>query len=346
MATMPRVGFGLLDDRLGERLGVAGGHRLGRPDERVEDRCIVEMLLVVVLGRRIAAALLGQHVHEDRAVFRQLDRVVQGVLELFDVVAVERADVAHAQRFEERRRLQELAHAGLERIHRRSGLVTDDGQRLEELLEPTLAAHVHRVESDVGQCVRQLAGDPVGQARMGRSLVAALAVGRQVRHGRRVRPAVVVEDHDHPPPAVADVVQGLVRHAAGQRPVADHGDDVAMIVGAEVAGDRHPVRVREHGRGVAVLDLVVDRLLAARVAGQPARLAKLLELGLAAGDDLVDVGLVAGVPHDRVGRRVEDPVQGEREFDGTEVRAEVTGIVGHGGDDEVPDLAGQLVELW
>ena len=296
-----RVGLGFLDDRLGERLGVAGGDGLRWPDERVEHRCVVEVLLVVVLGRRIAATLLRQDVHEDRAVLRQLDGVVQRVLHLLDVVSVERADVPHAERLEERRRLQELADAGLERVHRRPGLVADDGQRLEELLEPTLTAHVDRVEPDVGERRGQLVGHAVGQARVRRPLVAALTVGRQVRHRRRVRPAVVVEHHDHLAAAVADVVEGLVGHTTGQRTVADHGDDVAVRVDAEVAGDRHPVGVRQRGRRMAVLDVVVHRLLAARIARQTPGLAQLLELGLPAGDDLVHVRLMAGVPENGVG---------------------------------------------
>ncbi len=230
------VGLGLLDDRLGERLGVARGHGLRRPDERIEDRRVVEVLLVVVLGRRVAPTLLGEDVDEDRTVLRQLDGIVQRVLHLLDVVAVERAGVAHAECLEERRRLQELAHPGLEGIHRRAGLVTDDGQRLEELLEPTLTAHVDRVEPDVGERRRQLVGHAVGQARMGRALVAALTVRRQVRHGRRVRAAVVVEHHDHAAPAVADVVERFVDHAAGQRAVADHRDDVAVRIGPRGRG--------------------------------------------------------------------------------------------------------------
>ena len=101
---------------------------------------------------------------------------------------------------------------------------------------------------------------------------------------------------------MTDVVDRLVGHAARERAVADDRNDVAVRVDAEVAGDRHAVRVREHGRGVAVLDVVVLGFLAARIAGQPALLTQLLELLLAARDDLVDVGLVAGVPEDRVGR--------------------------------------------
>ena len=79
---------------------------------------------------------------------------------------------------------------------------------------------------------------------------------------------------------------------------------------------------------MAVLDEVVAALLAARVAGQPAGLAQLGEAGLAAGDDLVHVGLVAGVPQDGVGRRLEHPVQGERQLDGAEVGAEVAAGLG------------------
>ena len=108
--------------------------------------------------------------------------------------------------------------------------------------------------------------------------------------------------------------------------VADDGDDVAMRVGAGVAGDGEAVRVRQHGRGVTVLDVVVPALLAVRVARQAARLAQVLEPGLAAGDDLVHVRLVAGVPQDGVGGRLEHAVQGQRQLDRAEVGAEVAAV--------------------
>ena len=106
-----------------------------------------------------------------------------------------------------------------------------------------------------------------------------------------------------------------------------------------------PVGVGEDGGGVAVLDEVVAALLAARVARQAAGLAQLVEPVAAAGDDLVDVGLVAGVPQDRVRRRVEHPVQRQRQLDGAEVGAEVAAALGDRVDDEVADLARQVVEL-
>jgi hypothetical protein len=147
------VGLGLLDDRLGERLRVAGRHRLRWSDQRVEHGSVVQVLLVVVLRRGVPAPLLGEHVDEDRSIERQLDRVEEGVLHLLDVVSVERADVPDAERLEERRWLQELADARLERLHRRAGLMADDGQVLEEVLEPTLPADVDRVQADVGERV-------------------------------------------------------------------------------------------------------------------------------------------------------------------------------------------------
>ena len=96
---------------------------------------------------------------------------------------------------------------------------------------------------------------------------------------------------------------------------------------------------------MAVLDEVVPALLAARVARHAARLAQLRELLAAAGEDLVHVRLVAGVPEDRVGRRLEHAVQRQRQLDRAEVGTEVPGVLGDRLDDDVADLAGEFVEL-
>ena len=44
-------------------------------------------------------------------------------------------------------------------------------------------------------------------------------------------------------------------------------------------------------------------------------------------------------------RRFEHPVQRQRQLDGAEVGAEVAAVLGDRLDDEVADLAGQVVEL-
>ncbi|GAA3117661.1 hypothetical protein GCM10020001_041830 [Nonomuraea salmonea] len=87
--------------------------------------------------------------------------------------------------------------------------------------------------------------------------------------------------------------------------------------------------------------MVVRRLVPAGVAAQPAAHAQPVEGVAAAGEDLVDVRLVPGVEHDRVVRRVEDPVQRDRQLDDAEVRAEVAARRAHLLDEEVADLAGQ-----
>ena len=73
-----------------------------------------------------------------------------------------------------------------------------------------------------------------------------------------------------------------------------------------------------------VLHPVVRALGARGVAGQAIGLAELAEVLAATGQELVHVGLVTGVPDDRVARRVEYAVQRDRELDDAEVRSEVT----------------------
>ena len=70
---------------------------------------------------------------------------------------------------------------------------------------------------------------------------------------------------------------------------------------------------------MAVLDQVVHALLATGIPREPACLAELLEPGLATGDDLVHVGLMAGVPQDGVEGRLEHAVERQGQFDCAEI---------------------------
>jgi hypothetical protein len=96
---------------------------------------------------------------------------------------------------------------------------------------------------------------------------------------------------------------------------------------------------------VGVLDHVVGALGARGVTGEAAQGAQVGEVVPAAGEQLVHVRLVAGVPDDAVDRRVQGPVQGDGELDHAEVGAEVSAADGNRPDQEVPDLGGQLGEL-
>ena len=170
---------------------------------------------------------------------------------------------------------------------------------------------------------------------------------RQLRHRRRVRPAIVVQ-HDHDlAVGMPEIVQRLVRHPPGQRPVTDDSDHPALAIDAaqgEPRGD--PVRVRQRRRRVGVLNPVVLGLRPVRVAGQPAGLSQVLEAVPAPGQHLVHVGLVARVPEEDVTGRVEDPVQRQRELDRPQVRPQVPTGGRHRVDDESPYLFAQLSQLF
>jgi hypothetical protein len=76
---------------------------------------------------------------------------------------------------------------------------------------------------------------------------------------------------------------------------------MAVPLPGEPARGGDPLGPGQGGRGVRVLDDVVLGLAAAGVAGEPPALAQPGEV-LAAGEQLVDIGLVPGVEDHRVAR--------------------------------------------
>src|SRR3954471_19235475 len=78
-----------------------------------------------------------------------------------------------------------------------------------------------------------------------------------------------------------------------------------------------------------------------RIARKPSGLAQRGEAGSPTSQQLVHVGLVAGVPQQDVARRRENPVQGDGELDDTEVGPEVPAGSRDRGDQELADLPRQ-----
>ena len=74
-------------------------------------------------------------------------------------------------------------------------------------------------------------------------------------------------------------------------------------------------------------------------------LADRVEPVLAAGEDLVRIGLMPDVPEDLVPRRVEQAVQRHGELAGAEVGAEVAADLADHVDDLLADLLRDLLEL-
>ena len=167
-----------------------------------------------------------------------------------------------------------------------------------------------------------------------------------VRHGAdifRDRPLVVIENDDEAFRRGCDIVERFKSNAASERCVACHADD--MLVGAEaVAGSGHAERGGKGGAGVTRAVAVVLALTAEQETIQALVLANRGKAVETAGEELVDIALVADIEEKLVARRVEHTVQGDREFHDTEVRAEVTAGFGEDLDEFATNLAGELGE--
>ena len=307
------------DHLLGE--GVGPDAALGSLDAGVDVELAgrVELVGLVPFGRVVAEALAGDDVHDHGAaeLLGRGERLLDGRL----VVALDRADVLQAQILEEALRRQGVLHALLHGVQR----VVDRGADAAHAVEALL----HRVEELLVARARAQRGEVVGQP----------------ADRRGVGAAVVVHDHhDAAVGARGDVVQRLPGHAAGQGAVADDRHDVTVLA-ADRVRLREPVGVGQGGRRVAVLHPVVLGLGPARVARQPALLAESVEAREPSGQHLVHVGLVAGVEDDRVARRVEHAVDGQRQLDDAEVGAEMAAGARDGAHERVPDLRGQRGQL-
>ena len=107
--------------------GVLQRARLGRLH-------VVQALDVVLLRRPVAAPLLGQDVDDDRPV--PLGGVGEGLLHQVDVVTVDRAGVAHTERFEEGVRGHHFAQAAGDRMRAGIGQRTERGETAETVAQP------------------------------------------------------------------------------------------------------------------------------------------------------------------------------------------------------------------
>jgi len=155
---------------------------------------------------------------------------------------------------------------------------------------------------------------------------------------------VVVDDDQHLCLAVPDVVQRLERQAAHQRRVA-HDDRDALKAVAEIARLREALSDGQAGARMSTIEHIVRRFTATREPTDTIELAKRREPLEPAGQQLVRVRLVAGIPHDAIAGRFEQPVECDRELHDTQRRAQMAAGRGDGLDDGLADLEGQLRQL-
>ena len=280
------------------------GGRVERPDPVVARR--------VALGRRVPLALFRDHVHQDR-LLELLPDVAEGLDEVFQLVAGDRADVAEAEFLEEQARHDERLDRLLDALGHFGRLLADAGERAQELDE--LVAHPRR----------QVSGEHAVQIRGERP---------DVRGDRHL---VVVEHDDQVLLEVPDVIERLEGLAGGHRAVADDRDDL-VILPEGVARRRQPGRRRDARAAVPRAEDVVATLRAAGEPRDPAGLPQRAETLEAAGQQLVGVALVADVPDDPVARRREDRLERDGQLDDPEAGRQVPAGAGNRGDDDFANL--------
>ena len=196
----------------------------------------MELVHLVFDRRAVSVALLGHHVHHDR--LAQFLGAGQDFFQCRFVMAVDESGVLDAETLEHGRRLQQLLEPFLHAVRGLVGRVSDEGQLTQQARDVVLDAFVSRVDAQLRE-------------------VASEAADR-----RSVGPAVVV-DHDDQVRRleVSDLVQSLVGHSPRQGAVAYHRHDKTAYFLAQPRL-RNAERIAQRGRGVAVLDEVVLRLLA------------------------------------------------------------------------------------
>jgi hypothetical protein len=139
---------------------------------------------------------------------------------------------------------------------------------------------------------------------------------------------------------VGDVVERLEGNAVGQRGVAKNADDI-FIRAAQIARRAHAQRGGQGRAGVSGPVAIVLAFRAQREAVEAVGGADGVKPVLAAGQQLVDIALVADIPDEFVVRGGKDGVQGDGQLDHAQVGSEVPAVFGQFGDQLVADFLGQ-----
>ena len=232
--------------------------------------------------------------HEDRRLLGIAD-VFQNRKQLAEVVTVDRPDVIEAEFLEPRAALPDVA-----------GVFFDAGGAALPLLRKHL-----------GQLLGIIAKMQIRAAGCG-----AREIGRQRSGRRRDRHIVVIQNDDQAFVARACVVHRFVGHAGAHRAITDHCDDIVRAT-AEVTRHGHAERRRNRCRGMRGAEWIVGTLIALRETRQPARLTQRANAIAPSRQNLMRVRLMSDVPDQTIFRRVENPMQRDRQLDDAKACAQV-----------------------
>jgi hypothetical protein len=265
-----------------------------------------------------SAALLCPDVDDDRA--PQVEGLLEGAQERLDVVSGHEPDVRDSEVLEQPPGLGEVDDGAAKSLAQLTDRRPGNRDPSDEVVVGLLARLPGTRELDLAEVLRQRADR------------------RADRH------LVVVENDEQLRLALADVVQRLQAQATRDGGVADDDGNPLHAV-AQVTRGREALADRQAGPGVTAVEDVVLGFAASREAADPAELAKRAKSLEPSGEQLVGIRLMAGVPDDPVARRLEEPVERDRELDDAERAAEMAAGPGDRRDDRLADLFGELLEL-
>jgi hypothetical protein len=143
---------------------------------------------------------------------------------------------------------------------------------------------------------------------------------------------------------VGDIVHGFERDAVGEGGVAEDTDHV-FLASPLIAGGAHAEGRAQCGAGVARPVAVVFAFRPQGESIQTIGGADGAESVLSAGEDLVDVDLMAHVPHEFVGGGFEAAMQGDSQFDDPQVRPQMAAVLGESVDQFLSDIGCEFREL-
>jgi len=129
------------------------------------------------------------------------------------------------------------------------------------------------------------------------------------------------------------------------RAVAEHRND-GFVAAGQVSRDGHAECGGDAGRCVARTENVVFGFAAHRKAGDTAAFTQRVELIAAPAQNLVNVRLMANVPNQLVGRKIEHAMQRDCKFDDAEIRRQMAAVARARYDEYVANLTCEHVEFF
>ena len=305
---------------IAEHFGI-GGRSLGigefLPGGNVEGAGAMES--VGPLFRRfVPFPLGGEHMDEHRLI--QLLGLFKGFHQGSQVVAVHRSQVFKAEVFEEHPGHKEVLEAVLETAHRPGHTAADGRQPFQEVFHFRFHPGIGGIRPEFRK------------------------IGRQGPHVFGNGHFVVIEDHDQLLVEIPGVVQPFHGFPAGKGSVPDDGNHIVVVPG-QVPGTGDSQSRRNGGAGVAGAEAVI---FAFRPFGEAAEAAVLPESGefvQPAGQQFVDIGLMAHIPDDLVPRHGKHLMQGDGQFHHSQVGGQMPSVPAGHFQDLLPDFLAQFRQL-